>query len=158
MQGAKLYGQVFADTLPVGRTVHPSSRQRAAAHRPLDRWRRANLCQRKQTNAARRQPLKKAPSWLPWSGSSVASKSSTISARQSKTAINTAVREFLPLRSEKNLFRDWVSHPGTRRNSSHVNQVVQCKWTNHNVWVSRRYCVGINVIGNLVPLINKIAV
>ena len=61
-------------------------------------------------------------------------------------------------RSEKNLFRDRISHPSARRYSGDVDQVVQRKWTNHDVGIGRRDCVGIDVIGNLSSLINKIAV
>jgi len=42
--------------------------------------------------------------------------------------------------------------------SSDVDQVVQRKWTNHDVGIGRRYCVGIDVIGNFLSLINNIAV
>src|SRR5882724_1576773 len=47
-----------------------------------------------------------------------------------------------PSRSEKNLFRDRISNPSARRYSGDVDQVVQRKWTNHDVGIGRRYCVG----------------
>ncbi len=61
-------------------------------------------------------------------------------------------------RPEKNLFRDRVSHSSARRYSTDVDQVVERKWANHNVGIGRRYCVGIDVIGNLSSPIHKIAV
>src|SRR5271166_1283319 len=63
-----------------------------------------------------------------------------------------------PSRSEKNLFRDRISNHSARRYSGDIDRVVQRKWTNHDVGIGRRYCVGIDVIGNLLSSINKIAV
>src|SRR5258708_19233144 len=61
-------------------------------------------------------------------------------------------------RSEKNLFRDRISHPGTGRYSSDVDQIVQRKRTNHDVGIGSRYSVGIDVIVDLSSLIHKIVV
>ena len=66
------------------------------------------------------------------------------------------IRAFL--RSQKNLFRYRIPYASSWRYSGDIDQVIQCKRTNHNIRVRCRYRIGINVAVDLVPLINKIVV